>query len=96
MQKTQQKVEAPLGTIQAAVKVKPLDSKALNVSIGELDNALQQIQKSIAFSSAPQDMKTALQKINKFIDPISEDKVNKYSARLEKYWSKSDRSHVVL
>lgn len=82
-----EKVEASLGTIQAAVKVTPLDTKVLTTSINELDKTLNQLQKAIAFSTAPQDMKTALKKINKFISPLQEDKVTKYTDRLEKYWS---------
>lgn len=82
-----EKVEAPLGIIQAAVKVKPLDTKVLTTSIVQLDKILEQIQQSIAFSSGPQDMKTALQKINKFVSPLNEEKITKYSGRLEKYWS---------
>ncbi|GKU27588.1 hypothetical protein CFOLD11_44150 [Clostridium folliculivorans] len=82
-----EKVEQPLGTIQAAVKVTPLDTKVLDTSIVELDKVLEELQKSIAFSSGPQDMKTALTKIKKFISPLNEEKVTKYSDRLEKYWS---------
>lgn len=82
-----EKIEQPLGTIQAAVKVTPLDAKVLNASIVELDKVLEDLQKSIAFSSGPQDMKTALTKIKKFISPLNEEKVTKYSERLEKYWS---------
>ena len=85
-----EKVESPLGTIQAAVKINPIDSKVLTTSIDELDKVLDQLQKSIAFSSAPQDMKTALAKIKKFTSPLNEEKVTKYSARLEKYWSGSE------
>jgi N-glycosylase/DNA lyase len=82
-----EKVEAPLGTIQAAVKIKPLDTKVFATSIDQLDKAISEIQKSIAFSSGPQDMETALKKINKFISPLNEEKVTKYTERLEKYWS---------
>lgn len=82
-----EKVEAPLGIIQAAVKVKPLDIKVLTTAIDQLDKSLGEIQKSIALSSAPQDMKTSLKKINKFISPFNEEKVTKYTGRLEKYWS---------
>ncbi|GFP75745.1 hypothetical protein [Clostridium fungisolvens] len=82
-----EKIEQPLGTIQAAVKVTPLDAKVLNTSIVELDKVLEQLQKSIALSSGPQDMKTALTKIKKFISPLNEEKVTKYTERLEKYWS---------
>jgi len=85
-----EKIESPLGAINAGVKVNPLDAKSLTASIDELDKELDQLQKSIAFSSAPQDMKTALNKINKFISPINEEKVTKYAARLEKYWSGSE------
>jgi len=81
------KVEAPLGIIQAAVQVKPLDTKVLTTAIDQLDKALEQIQKSIAFSTGPQDMKIALKKIDKFIAPLNEEKVVQYAARLEKYWS---------
>ncbi|MBU3107702.1 hypothetical protein [Clostridium gasigenes] len=82
-----EKVEGPLGTIQAAVKVKPLDTKVLTTSIDQLDKSLEQIQESIAFSSGPQNMQTALKKINKYISPLNEEKVAKYTERLEKYWS---------
>ena len=85
-----EKVESPLGAINAGVKVNPLDAKSLTASIEELDKMLDQLQKSIAFSTAPQDMKTALAKIKKFISPVNEDKVTKYAARLEKYWSTSE------
>jgi hypothetical protein len=85
-----EEVEDPLGVIQADVKVKPLDTKTLTDSIDKLDKVLDKLQKTIAFSSAPQDMKTALAKINKFTSPLSEDKVTKYAARLEKYWSTSE------
>ena len=85
-----EKVESPLGVIQAGVKVKPLDTKTVTASIEELDMVLDKLQKSITFSSAPQDMKTALKKINKFIEPLDEEKVTKYTARLEKYWSTSE------
>lgn len=85
-----EKVESPLGAINAGVKVKPLDTKALTASIYELDKELEQLQKSIAFSTAPQDMKTALAKIKKFTSPVNKEKVIKYAARLEKYWSTSE------
>jgi methyl coenzyme M reductase subunit C-like uncharacterized protein (methanogenesis marker protein 7) len=39
-----EKVEAPLGIIQGAVKVKPLDIKVLTTSIDELDRVLIEIQ----------------------------------------------------
>lgn len=82
-----EKVEAPLGTIQAAVKVKPLDTKVLTSGMADLDKTLGQLQNAIAFSTAPQDMNTALKKINKFVSPLNEEKVTKYADRLEKYWS---------
>jgi soluble cytochrome b562 len=85
-----EKVESPLGAINAGVKVNPLDTKALTTSIGDLDKMLEQLQKSIAFSTAPQDMKTALAKIKKFTSPLNEEKITKYAARLEKYWSGSE------
>lgn len=85
-----EKVKSPLGAIQAGVKVKPIDTKMLMTSIDELDKVLEQIQKTIAFSSAPQDMRTALDKIKKFTSPLNEEKVTKYAARLEKYWSSSE------
>jgi len=40
-----EKVESPLGIIQAAVKVKPIDTKVLITSIDQLDKVLEQIQK---------------------------------------------------
>jgi len=85
-----EKIESPLGAINAGVKVNPLDSKSLTASIDELDKTIEQLQKSIAFSTAPQDMKTALAKIKKFTSPVNEEKVTKYAARLEKYWSTSE------
>ncbi len=85
-----EKVESPLGAINAGVKVNPLDAKSLTASIDELDKTIEQLQKSIAFSTAPQDMKTALAKIKKFTSPVNEEKVTKYVARLEKYWSTSE------
>lgn len=85
-----EKVESPLGAINAGVKVNPLDTKSLTASIDELDKTIEQLQKSIAFSTAPQDMKTALAKIKKFSSPVNEEKVSKYAARLEKYWSTSE------
>lgn len=85
-----EKVESPLGAINAGVKVNPLDAKSLTASIDELDKTIEQLQKSIAFSTAPQDMKTALAKIRKFTSPVNEEKVTKYAARLEKYWSTSE------
>jgi len=39
-----EKVESPLGIIQAAVKIKPIDSKVLINSIDQLDMALEKIQ----------------------------------------------------
>lgn len=85
-----EKVESPLGAINAGVKISTLDTKSLFLSIEELDKELNQLQKSIAFSSAPQDMKTALAKIKKFSSPVNKEKVTKYVARLEKYWSTSE------
>jgi hypothetical protein len=85
-----EEVESPLGAIQAAVKVNPLDTKTLTSSMDELDKVLDKLQKSIAFSSAPQDMRTALTKINKFISPVNQEKLTKYAERLEKYWSGSE------
>lgn len=85
-----EKVESPLGAINAGVKVNPLDAKSLTASIDELDKTIERLQKSIAFSTAPQDMKTALAKIKKFSSPLKEEKVTKYAARLEKYWSTSE------
>lgn len=39
-----EKLEAPLGTIQAAVKVKPLDMKVLTDSMQKLDSVLIEMQ----------------------------------------------------
>jgi iron uptake system EfeUOB component EfeO/EfeM len=39
-----EKVEGPLGTINAAVKVKPLDTKVLTSAIDSLDSILSQVQ----------------------------------------------------
>ncbi|AEF95249.1 hypothetical protein Desca_2421 [Desulfotomaculum nigrificans CO-1-SRB] len=39
-----EKVEKPLGAIQAGVKVKPLDAKTLTASIDELDKTLAKVQ----------------------------------------------------
>ena len=75
-----EKIESPLGAINAGVKVNPIDAKSLTASIDELDKELDQLQKSIAFSSAPQDMKIALAKIKKFTSPLNEEKVTKYAA----------------
>lgn len=79
-----------LEALLVGVKVNPLDAKSLTTSIDELDKTIEQLQKSIAFSTAPQDMKTALAKIKKFTSPVKEEKVTKYAARLEKYWSSSE------
>ena len=35
-------------------------------------------------------MKTALAKIKKFTSPVDKEKITKYTARLEKYWSTSE------
>ena len=43
-----EKIESPLGAINAGVKVNPLDTKALTTSIGELDKMLEQLQKLLA------------------------------------------------
>jgi hypothetical protein len=40
-----EKIEEPLHTINAAVKVKPLDTKVLNAAIDNLDKQLEQLQK---------------------------------------------------
>lgn len=40
-----EKIEEPLHTINAAVKVKPLDTKTLNTAIDNLDKQLEQLQK---------------------------------------------------
>lgn len=85
-----EKIESPLDAINAGVKVAPLDTKSISAAIDELDKTIEQLQKSIAFSTAPQDMKTALAKIKKFTSPVNEEKVTKYAARLEKYWSTSE------
>lgn len=84
------KIESPLDAINAGVKVTPFDTKSISASIDELDKTIEQLQKSIAFSTAPQDMKTALAKIKKFTSPLDAEKVTKYAARLEKYWSTSE------
>lgn len=39
------KIEESLDTINAAIKVKPLDTKVLNINIDSLDNELEQLQK---------------------------------------------------
>lgn len=83
-------IESPLGAINAGAKVTPLDTKLISASIDELDKEIDKLQKSIALSTAPQDMKTALAKIKKFTSPVNEEKVIKYAARLEKYWSTSE------
>lgn len=85
-----EKIESPLGAINAGVKVTPFDTKSISASIDELDKTIDKLQKSIALSTAPQDMKTALAKIKKFTSPVNEEKVTKYAARLEKYWSTSE------
>lgn len=40
-----EKIEEPLHTINAAIKVKPLDTKTLNTNIDNLDKQLEQLQK---------------------------------------------------
>lgn len=40
-----EKVEGPLDVINAAIKVKPLDTKILTTSIDSLDNVLSNVQK---------------------------------------------------
>lgn len=40
-----EKVETPLGIINAAIKIKPLDTKTLTLAIDSLDNVLSEVQK---------------------------------------------------
>ena len=40
-----EKVETPLGIINAAIKIKPLDTKTLTSAIDSLDNILSEVQK---------------------------------------------------
>jgi iron uptake system EfeUOB component EfeO/EfeM len=40
-----EKVETPLGVINTAIKVKPLDTKTLSSAIDSLDNTLSEVQK---------------------------------------------------
>ena len=40
-----EKVETPLGIINAAIKLKPLDTKTLTSAIDSLDNILSEVQK---------------------------------------------------
>lgn len=82
------KVEDPLHTITAAVKVKPLDVKVLNTAIDTLDKQLEQYQQSDLITTGTQNMRDALKKMKNKISQNDEERTIKTSAYLEINWKK--------
>ena len=80
------KIEDPLEVIEAASKVKPLDTKVLNESIDKLDVELVKLQKSAATATGLDNMRTTLKEINSELNNKEEAKAVKTSEKLEKNW----------
>lgn len=83
-----EKIEEPLHTINAAVKVKPLDTKTLGTAIDALDKQLEQYQLSDLVSTGTQNMRDALKKMKNKIAQNDEERTIKTSAYLEINWKK--------
>ncbi|AKN31276.1 hypothetical protein Ccar_10595 [Clostridium carboxidivorans P7] len=83
-----EKIEKPLHTINAAVKVKPLDTNTLNTAIDNLDKQLEQYQLSDLVSTGTQNMRDALKKMKNKIAQNDEERTIKTSAYLEINWKK--------
>jgi iron uptake system EfeUOB component EfeO/EfeM len=83
-----EKIEEPLHTITAAVKVKPLDANVLNTALDALDKQLEQYQQSDLVSTGTQNMRDALKKMKNKIAQNDEERTIKTSAYLEINWKK--------
>ncbi|OOM10372.1 hypothetical protein [Clostridium saccharobutylicum] len=80
------KIEDPLEVIEAASKVKPLDTKVLDESIDKLDAELVKLQKSDATTTGLDNMRNALKEMNSQLNNKEEDKAIKTSEKLEENW----------
>jgi|GEM_PF-1246259 hypothetical protein len=87
-----EKIEEPLHTINAAIKVKPLDAKTLSTAIDTLDKQLEQYQLSDLVLTGTQNMRDALKKMKTKIANNDEERTIKTSAYLEINWKKFEEN----
>ncbi len=87
-----EKIEEPLHTINAAIKVKPIDAKTLSNAIDTLDKQLEQYQLSDLVSTGTQNMRDALKKMKAKIANNDEERTIKTSAYLEINWKKFEEN----
>ncbi|MDF2881320.1 MAG: hypothetical protein K0R54_1877 [Clostridiaceae bacterium] len=81
-----EKVEDPLHTITAAVKVKPLDVNSINTAMDNLDKLLDQVKLADLTTSGIQNMRDISKKMKEQIANKEEDNAIKTSEGLEENW----------
>jgi len=81
-----EKVEEPLGTINAGVKVKPFDTKAVSTAMDSLDKQLEQVQLADLTTTGVQNMRDTLKKMKEQLANKEEDNAVKTSEGLEGNW----------
>ncbi|MDF2883126.1 MAG: hypothetical protein K0R54_3683 [Clostridiaceae bacterium] len=87
-----EKIEDPLHTITAAVKVKPLDVKTVNTAMDNLDKELQQLQLKDLTANGIQSMRATLKDMKSQLSNKESDKAVSTSANLEGSWKQFEDS----
>ncbi|MBL4934784.1 hypothetical protein JK636_03310 [Clostridium sp. YIM B02515] len=91
------KVEEPLDAVNAAIKIKPLDAKALTKQIDELKEQLEQVlkldqpqssesKKALTIEDGAKNMRSALKNMKDMLAAKNEDGAIKESSKLEENW----------
>lgn len=80
------KIEEPLHTISAAIKVKPLDTKVINAALDNLEKQLEQLQLADLSTTGIQNMRDTLKKMKEQLANKEEDNAVKTSENLEGNW----------
>lgn len=83
-----ERVEDPLHIINAAVNVKPLDTKAINTAMDRLDKQLEQVQLADLTTTGIQNMRDTLKNMKEQLSNKEEDNTVKTSENLEASWKK--------
>jgi len=91
------KVEEPLDAVNAGIKIKPMDTKALGKNIDELKEQLEQVlkidqpqstesKKDITIEDGAKNMRNALKNMKEMLSTKNEDGAIKESTKLEENW----------
>jgi thiamine kinase-like enzyme len=91
------KVEEPLDAVNAGIKIKPLDAKALSKNIDELKEQLEQVlkidqsqlaesNKELTIEAGAKNMRAALKNMKEMLASKNEEGAIKESSKLEENW----------